>query len=356
MSSPTLTGKSATTNPVAGTEQVRPVRLARLHPPQPDHERRVEAPGRRGRPRRRDLEPRHLREGHHRQHRLHRSALELQKRQGPGRQGVYEHLAINDIQDAADVLRPVYDRTKLRDGYVSLEVSPYLANDTEGTLEEARRLWKAVNRPNLMIKVPATPRRHPGHPAVHQRGHQRQRHAAVRAGQYETVARGLHRGTRETGRPGGDPEQRRQRRQLLRQPHRQPGRRHAQGAAAKQPTDAERAGSAARACSARWRSPTPSSRTSATRSIFCGSRLGRRWPSKGAQTQRLLWASTSTKNPSYRDVHLRRGADRPRHGQHHSAGHLRRLPRSRQAAGQPRGRRRRRPRHHGDARRRPASP
>jgi len=70
---------------------------------------------------------------------------------------VFERLAVKDIQDAADVLRPVYERTKTHDGYVSLEVAPDLANDTEGTLDEARRLWKAVGRPNLMIKVPATP-------------------------------------------------------------------------------------------------------------------------------------------------------------------------------------------------------
>jgi len=70
---------------------------------------------------------------------------------------VYEHLAIEDIQQAADILRPVYDRLEGRDGYVSLEVSPYLALDTRATLEEARRLWQAVDRPNLMVKVPGTP-------------------------------------------------------------------------------------------------------------------------------------------------------------------------------------------------------
>jgi transaldolase/glucose-6-phosphate isomerase len=70
--------------------------------------------------------------------------------------GRYEVLAIRDIQDAADFLRPVYDSSKRRDGYVSLEVSPYLARDTEGTLAEARRLWKTVGRENVMIKVPGT--------------------------------------------------------------------------------------------------------------------------------------------------------------------------------------------------------
>jgi transaldolase/glucose-6-phosphate isomerase len=68
----------------------------------------------------------------------------------------YESLAIADIQAAADKLAPVYQRLKGKDGYVSLEVSPYLANDTAGTIEEARRLWKAVYRANLMIKVPGT--------------------------------------------------------------------------------------------------------------------------------------------------------------------------------------------------------
>ena len=69
---------------------------------------------------------------------------------------VYESIAVRDIQDAADVLLPVYQRTAKRDGYVSLEVSPKLAYDARGTIEEARRLWKAVARPNVMIKVPAT--------------------------------------------------------------------------------------------------------------------------------------------------------------------------------------------------------
>ena len=70
--------------------------------------------------------------------------------------GLYELIAIRDIQAAATVLRTVYDQTDKRDGYVSLEVSPTLAHESEGTLNEARRLWKAVDRPNLMVKVPAT--------------------------------------------------------------------------------------------------------------------------------------------------------------------------------------------------------
>jgi transaldolase len=69
---------------------------------------------------------------------------------------LYEALAIEDIRGAADVLRPIYDGSGGGDGFVSLEVSPHLAGDTAGTVAEARRLWREVDRPNLMIKVPAT--------------------------------------------------------------------------------------------------------------------------------------------------------------------------------------------------------
>ena len=78
---------------------------------------------------------------------------------------LFELVAVRDIQDAADVLRPVYDASDGRDGYVSIEVSPTLARDTVGTVDEARELWKAVGRPNTMIKVPATPE---GIPAIEQ--------------------------------------------------------------------------------------------------------------------------------------------------------------------------------------------
>jgi len=78
---------------------------------------------------------------------------------------IYERIAIRDIQDAADLMRPVYQATNRRDGYVSLEVSPKLARNTQGTIAEARRLWQTVNRENVMIKVPGTPE---GVPAIRQ--------------------------------------------------------------------------------------------------------------------------------------------------------------------------------------------
>lgn len=69
---------------------------------------------------------------------------------------IYETISQHDVQNAADVFRPLYEKTKGEDGYVSLEVNPHLANDTEGTIDEGRRLWSALNRPNVLIKVPAT--------------------------------------------------------------------------------------------------------------------------------------------------------------------------------------------------------
>lgn len=78
---------------------------------------------------------------------------------------IYEVLAVQDVQDACDLMRPVFDESDGLDGFVSLEVSPHLANDTEGTIAEAHRLHQAVNRPNLMIKVPGTDA---GVPAIEQ--------------------------------------------------------------------------------------------------------------------------------------------------------------------------------------------
>ncbi len=86
-------------------------------------------------------------------------------REGKNTNEIYEALVIRDIQTVADLLRPIYDSTAGKDGYVSLEVSPDLAHDTEGTLAEVRRFWKIVDRPNLLIKIPATPE---GIPAIHQ--------------------------------------------------------------------------------------------------------------------------------------------------------------------------------------------
>jgi transaldolase len=76
--------------------------------------------------------------------------------EGKGVKAIYEALSQRDVQSAADEFRPLYDKTEGMDGYVSLEVNPHLAHDTKGTMEEARRLWAALERPNVFIKVPAT--------------------------------------------------------------------------------------------------------------------------------------------------------------------------------------------------------
>ncbi len=78
---------------------------------------------------------------------------------------IYEELAVKDVQDACDIMRPVFESSNGLDGYVSIEVSPYLANDTEGTMAEARRLYAKVNRPNCLIKIPGT---EAGIPAIEQ--------------------------------------------------------------------------------------------------------------------------------------------------------------------------------------------
>ena len=78
-------------------------------------------------------------------------------------QAIYERMSIVDVRMAADQLRPVFDRTHGADGFASIEISPYLAHSTQASISEARRLWDRVHRPNLMVKIPATPE---GIPAI----------------------------------------------------------------------------------------------------------------------------------------------------------------------------------------------
>ena len=86
-------------------------------------------------------------------------------KEGKSTNEIYEAVVIKDIRTVADLLRPIYEQSEGKDGYVSLEVSPKLANDTDGTIAEAKRFWGMVERPNLMIKIPATPA---GVPAIHE--------------------------------------------------------------------------------------------------------------------------------------------------------------------------------------------
>lgn len=117
---------------------------------------------------------------------------------------IYEKLAIADIQRTADLLRPVYERTGGADGYVSLEVSPTLAHDTEGTIAEARRLFAALERPNVMIKIPATPAGIPAITSAIASGINVNVTLIFSLAQYEAVANAYIAGLEQRAAAGGD--------------------------------------------------------------------------------------------------------------------------------------------------------
>jgi transaldolase/glucose-6-phosphate isomerase len=213
--------------------------------------------------------------------------------------GRFEVLAIRDIQDAADMFRPVYESTKRRDGYVSIEVSPYLARDMKGSLEEARRLWKSVGRENVMVKIPGTAE---GLPAIQQ---------AISEGininitllfaqdVYVKVAEAYIAGLEQFAKNGGDVSR----------------------MASVASFFISRIDSAVDAIiETRLKASKDAREQEQLQSIQGKVAIANgkqtyekyqtifstpRWKAlaaKGAQTQRVLWASTSTKNPAYRDV------------------------------------------------------
>ena len=211
----------------------------------------------------------------------------------------FEQIAIRDIQDAADILRPVYEESHFHDGYVSLEVSPHLANQTEKTIDEARRLWKTVQRDNVMIKIPGTAE---GIPAIRQ---------AISEGininvtllfaqeVYEQVADTYIAGLEALAARGGNLKK-------------------MAGVASffisridtlidsminerlKSTTDAAQQ-ALLKSLLGKVAIANGKLTYQAYQRIFSGPRW-EKLAAKGAQTQRVLWASTSTKNPSYRDV------------------------------------------------------
>ena len=223
---------------------------------------------------------------------------ELGKKQGLDAKALYEQLAIKDIQDAADVLRPVYEATKRRDGYVSLEVSPYLANKTQETLNEARTLWKAVSRDNVMIKVPATPE---GIPAIKQlisEGVNINVTLLFSQDAYEQVALAYIAGLEEFAKKSKDI-----------------GKVASVASFFISRIDTLIDSQLADLLKTAKASDQPMIRSLQGKVAIANAKLtyqrynelfsGPRWnalASQGAQTQRVLWASTSTKNPSYRDV------------------------------------------------------
>ena len=212
---------------------------------------------------------------------------------------LFEHLAVEDIQQAADVLRLVYDQLKGDDGFVSLEVSPYLATDSKATIAEAERLWKDVNRRNLMVKVPATPE---GLPAIrHLIGEGISINITLLFSQkvYVQVAEAYLAGLEKYVAKGGDPS-------------------HVASVASffvsriDSAVDKQLDDNIARA-----NDPSEKERLAALKGkvAIANAKLayqdykrlfsGARWEklaAKGAKPQRLLWASTGTKNKDYSDV------------------------------------------------------
>jgi len=211
----------------------------------------------------------------------------------------YELLAIRDIQDAADILTPVYKSTKKRDGYVSLEVSPYVAHDTQGTLEEARRLWKSVARENVMIKVPGTPEGIPAFRQLISEGINVNVTLLFSQQVYEEVAAAFIDGVEKFAASGGDVSK-------------------VASVASffisridvlidslveeklKKETDPARK-TKLQGILGKIAIANGKLTYEAYQRIFSSSRW-KALAGKGAQTQRVLWASTSTKNPKYRDV------------------------------------------------------
>jgi len=202
---------------------------------------------------------------------------------------IFLRLAIRDVEDALDLLRPVWDEGSGQDGYISLEVDPNLASDTAGTIEEAQRLHETIDRPNLFVKIPAT---EAGLPAIEEmiaRGRSINVTLIFSLERYAEVAEAFMRGLERLVEAGGDPGRvasvasffvSRVDTETDRRLDEMGGRDELKG---------KLAIANAKLAYQRYKE------------IFAGNR----WEalsSRGATTQRCLWASTSTKNPAYRDV------------------------------------------------------
>ncbi|HXA75730.1 MAG TPA: transaldolase [Candidatus Acidoferrales bacterium] len=223
---------------------------------------------------------------------------ELAKRKDLDTKGIFEHLAIRDIQDAADALRRVYDQTKHRDGYVSIEVSPYLAHKTQETIDEAVRLWKTVARDNIMVKVPGTPE---GLPAIRDltgRGININITLLFAQDVYEKVTEAFIGGLEDLAKRGGDVS------------------RIASVASffvsridvlidGKLAEMLKNPGAADQGSLRGLQGKVAIANAKLTYQLYKKIFSGPRWQAlaaRGAQTQRVLWASTGTKNPAYSDI------------------------------------------------------
>jgi transaldolase / glucose-6-phosphate isomerase len=211
---------------------------------------------------------------------------------------IFERLAARDICEAADLLKPVYDRTDKADGYVSLEVSPTLAHNTPGTVAEARRLWGIIGRPNLMIKVPGTPEGLPAVETLLSEGINVNVTLLFSQQVYERTAETYLRALETRARQGQD----------------------IRSVASVASFFVSRIDTAVDTVLDQKLKSAPMSERTRLKALlgkaaianakltYCRFRKifsGPRWEAlraKGARPQRPLWASTSTKNPAYRDV------------------------------------------------------
>jgi transaldolase / glucose-6-phosphate isomerase len=213
--------------------------------------------------------------------------------------GRYEILAIRDIQDAADFLKPVYQSSKRRDGYVSLEVSPYLARDTKATLEEARRLWKTVGRENVMIKIPGTPEGIPAFQQAISEGINVNVTLLFAQDVYVKVAEAYIAGLEQFAADGGDVSKMASVASFFisRIDTLVDSIIEARTKASKDPKEQQQL----KALEGKIAIANGKETYEKYQAIFATNRW-KALAAKGGQTQRVLWASTSTKNPAYRDV------------------------------------------------------
>jgi transaldolase len=202
---------------------------------------------------------------------------------------VFLKLAIRDVQDACDLLRPVWDGGAGQDGYVSIEVDPNLAYDTEGTIAEAQRLHELVDRPNCFVKIPAT---EPGLPAIEEmiaRGRSINVTLIFSLQRYAEVVEAFQRGLERLVASGGDPG---------------PVASVASFFVSRVDTEADkRLDELGAPDELKGKLAIANAKLAYQR--YQELHSGERWEAlaaKGARTQRCLWASTSTKNPAYRDV------------------------------------------------------
>jgi transaldolase len=210
---------------------------------------------------------------------------------------IYQQLSVEDIQHVAGLLRPVYDRTAGGDGFISLEVSPGLANDTAGTIEEARRLWSLVERPNVMIKVPATQASLPAIRQLTAEGLNINITLLFGLPRYREVADAYLAGLETLAASGGDLRQVTSvasfflsRIDVLLDPILE---------------EKQRSGGPQAEVAGRLKGQAAIASAKVAyqiyREIFEGERF-KKLAEQGARTQKLLWASTSTKNPAYPDT------------------------------------------------------